>query len=258
MIYFGYRTPSVTGLTFKEKIDLAVSLKMKSVELGPPDLPDDADPVQMKEMAASAGIMMKSVGMGGAQMCKPALKDEAVSSLKNLIVKSKALGLDIIFNRTMNPEPGVPQPDTWKYIAELFRLFCSLCEESGIRFALEVDHGNFVQNLERAEYLFEKVNHKNLFLNYDPANFYIGGSDPIRVIDHMKDYIICGHVKDGVYRTDKMGETKIGEGEVDYRAIFKKLNDEKISLVMHLEHCKSAQDVIDGAGPIIKILSELQ
>ncbi|MCL2478734.1 MAG: sugar phosphate isomerase/epimerase [Treponema sp.] len=254
MIYPGYRTPSVTGLTFKEKIDLAVRLKLKSVELGPEDIPDIADAGKMAETAKAAGIMMRSMGLGAAQMCKPALREASLALLEDLIKKAKLLGIDILFSRTTNPEPGIRQADTWNYCAELYRLFCGICEDNGIKFALEVDHGNFVQNLERAEYLFEKVNHKNFFLNYDPANFYLEGSDPLKVIDHMKDYIVCGHIKDGVYRTDKIGETRVGEGELDYRAIFKKLNDENISIAMHLEHCKSAQEVIDGAEYIQKVL----
>ena len=258
MIYLGYRTPSVADLTLKEKIALAVELEMYSVELGPSDVKTMENVMELKDLSAESGIIIKALAAGAVPVCNPDLKNEGEALVKGLVEKAKILGVDSFLARTMNPEPDAKQADTWKHCSDFMRFICEVCQDNGIKFAFEADRGNFVNSLERTERLMELVNHKNFYINYDPANFYMSGSDPLKVIDRLKDYIISGHIKDGVYRTDKKSETKIGEGEVDYAAIFKKLNDENITVAMHLEHCKSAQVVIDGAKYIKKVLASLE
>ena len=241
-------------LTFRDKIDLAKKLNLDAVQPGNKDVTGDADVHQMAAIAKEANITIDSLCVP-VHTCRPSGKADSLNTLKALIEKAKILGVKLIICSANNPDPGIGQKDAWNYTVDFYRLYCDLCGENGMKFVHETDHGCFVQNLERTEWLFEKVNHKNLYLNYDPANFYIGGSDPLKVIDRMKQYIVSGHIKDAVYLTDNIGETKIGEGELDYPGILKKMEKENLSITMYLEHCKNAQDVIDGANCIRTVLN---
>ena len=151
--------------------------------------------------------------MGGAMtLCNPALKEETLEQLDFALSVCQALDVDIFFTRVMWPAPGMPQAETWAACEEITRTVCERSAERGIRFALEADPPCFVHTLERVERLMELVDHPNFWLNYDPTNYYVVGSDPLLVIERYADRIINGHVKDAVYRADEKEERPVGEG----------------------------------------------
>ena len=47
------------------------------------------------------------------------------------------------------------------------------------------------------------MDHPNLYVNFDPTNYYLVGSDPLRVIERLSKRMINGHIKDGVYKSDR-------------------------------------------------------
>jgi len=46
------------------------------------------------------------------------------------------------------------------------------------------------------------VDHPNLYVNFDPTNYHLVGSAPLRVIERLSKRMINGHIKDGVYKSD--------------------------------------------------------
>ncbi len=76
---------------------------------------------------------------------------------------------------------------------------------------------------------FEKVGNKNLGVNLDTANLILyGKANPVDSLDVLGKYVMNLHAKDGCYPTngDELGiETRLGDGKVDFRALFEKLHD---------------------------------
>ena len=76
---------------------------------------------------------------------------------------------------------------------------------------------------------FEEVGTDNLGINLDTANLILyGKANPVDALDVFGQYVRNIHAKDGRYpttgrRTGK--ETKIGEGKVDFKALFFKLKE---------------------------------
>jgi sugar phosphate isomerase/epimerase len=132
-----------------------------------------------------------------------------------------------------------------------------MAEDCGIKFAVEADPPCFVQNLERVERLLEMVDYPHLFVNFDPTNYYIAGSDPLKVIERIGHLLINGHIKDGIYRQEKKGEVAIGEGEVEYPEIFRALMAKKMDIVMSIEHCRTPEQVASAAAHIKKVLAQI-
>ena len=76
---------------------------------------------------------------------------------------------------------------------------------------------------------FEKVGTDNLGVNLDTANLILyGKANPVDALDVFGQYVRNLHAKDGLYPTDGMHlgkEVAIGQGKVDFDALFRKLKE---------------------------------
>ena len=76
---------------------------------------------------------------------------------------------------------------------------------------------------------FEKVGMDNLGVNLDTANVILyGKANPVDALDVFGKYVMNIHAKDGLYPTnghDLGREVRIGDGKVDFQALFKKLHE---------------------------------
>lgn len=76
---------------------------------------------------------------------------------------------------------------------------------------------------------FETVGCDNLGVNLDTANVILyGKANPVDALDIFGKYVRNLHAKDGCYPTnghDLGKETRIGDGKVDFKALFKKLHE---------------------------------
>ena len=256
MIRFGYRTPGLKALSFRQKAQLAADLELPAIEVARTEFDSLDDCDDLNAACAELGVEVTSVG-GAMTLCDPALREEAMEQLEFALDVCQALDVDIFFTRVMWPAPGVPQAETWEACTEITRTVCERAAESGIRFALEADPPCFVHTLERVERLMELVDHHNFWLNYDPTNYYVVGSDPLLVIERYADRIINGHVKDAVYHTDEKEERPVGEGEVPYAEIFRAMLDRGLDVAMHIEHCNSVECVTEAAAHVKQVMASL-
>ena len=76
---------------------------------------------------------------------------------------------------------------------------------------------------------FEKVGMDNLGVNLDTANVILyGKANPVDALDVFGKYVMNIHAKDGLYPTnghDLGREVRIGDGKVDFKALFNKLHE---------------------------------
>ena len=256
LIRLGYRTPGLRGLSFREKAQLAADLGLPVIEVARTEFASLDDCRELRDACGELGVAVTSVG-GAMNLCDPALLEDTLEQLSFALDACAALGADIFFTRVLEPAPGVPQAETWEACARITRMACERTAERGIRFALEADPPCFVHTLERVERLLELVDHPNFWLNYDPTNYYVVGSDPLLVIARYGDRIINGHIKDAVYRADEKAERPVGTGEVPYAEIFRALLDRNLDIAMHVEHCRTVECVTEAAAHAQAALASL-
>lgn len=76
---------------------------------------------------------------------------------------------------------------------------------------------------------FEKVGTDNMGINLDTANLILyGRANPVDALDVFGKYVRNLHAKDGCYPTnghDLGMETRIGDGKVNFRALFERLHE---------------------------------
>lgn len=112
---------------------------------------------------------------------------------------------------------------------------------------------------------FEHVGMDNLGLNLDTANLILyGKANPVDALDVFGKYVRNLHAKDGRYPVnghDLGVETQIGQGKVDFRALFTKLHelgyDSYVTIEREISGEQQLKDILESKVYLERIISEI-
>lgn len=112
---------------------------------------------------------------------------------------------------------------------------------------------------------FETVGMDNLGVNLDTANVILyGKANPVDALDVFGRYVMNIHAKDGCYPVNghNLGEeTPIGEGKVDFPALFRKLHslgyDGYVTIEREIDGPRQISDIKESKEYLGKIISEV-
>ena len=112
---------------------------------------------------------------------------------------------------------------------------------------------------------FEKVGCDNLGVNLDTANVILyGKANPVDALDVFGKYVMNIHAKDGLYPTnghDLGNEVRIGNGKVDFKALFKKLHelgyDSYVTIEREIEGEQQTEDIRYAKKYLESIINEV-
>lgn len=112
---------------------------------------------------------------------------------------------------------------------------------------------------------FEKVGTDNLGINLDTANLILyGKANPVDALEVFGKYVRNMHAKDGKYPTnghDLGEETRIGDGKVDFKALFKKLHElgynSYVTIEREIEGDKQIEDILYAKKYLEDIIAEI-
>ena len=112
---------------------------------------------------------------------------------------------------------------------------------------------------------FEKIGTDNLGVNLDTANLILyGKGNPVDALDVFGKYVRNMHAKDGFYPTnghDLGKEARIGDGKVDFKALFKKLHelgyDSYVTIEREIDGDKQIEDILYAKKYLEDIIAEV-
>lgn len=112
---------------------------------------------------------------------------------------------------------------------------------------------------------FERVGCDNLGVNLDTANLILyGKANPVDALDVFGRYVRNLHAKDGLYPTnghDLGQETRLGEGKVDFRALFVRLKelgyDSYVTIEREIDGEQQRKDILDAKAYLEQIIREI-
>lgn len=112
---------------------------------------------------------------------------------------------------------------------------------------------------------FETVGCDNLGINLDTANLILyGKANPVDALDVFGRYVRNIHAKDGCYPTnghDLGYETRIGEGKVDFEALFKKLHalgyDSYVTIEREISGDQQLIDILESRDYLQNVINEV-
>ena len=112
---------------------------------------------------------------------------------------------------------------------------------------------------------FEAVGTDNLYVNLDTANLILyGKANPVDALDVFGKYVRNLHAKDGCYPTNghELGaETPIGQGKVDFRAVFTKLHElgynSYVTIEREIDGPQQLTDILESRTYLQNIIDEI-
>jgi len=112
---------------------------------------------------------------------------------------------------------------------------------------------------------FEKVGTDNLGVNLDTANLILyGRANPVDALDVFGKYVRNLHAKDGCYPTnghDLGVETRLGDGKVNFRALFEKLHelgyDSYVTIEREIEGDQQLADILYAREYLQNIIDDV-
>lgn len=99
-------------------------------------------------------------------------------------------------------------------------------------------HGGLTSTGRRCLEVMEAVKHPHVRVNYDPANIVYHNEEPIDVVEDLKliaPYVAHFHLKDTAGGYHEWNFPALGEGTIDFPAIFKVLDDHGFQGPLSLE-----------------------
>lgn len=172
------------------------------------------------ESYADIPTVQRTVGL-----VPPETRQERTAEFYEIADFAKSLGVDVV-GIHIGFVPHDPSDSTYQEMVDLTRQACDRLAENNQAIHLETGQ-------EPADVLLdflETVDRPNLFINFDPANMILYGcGEPIEALKKVGKYVRSVHCKDGRW-SDEPGktwgeETALGEGDVDFTAYLKTLDE---------------------------------
>lgn len=252
----GYRTPGLSReLDPRGKMQLAVELGMEVVEPqnAPHEIATVEDAKALGRAAAEFKIRIPSMGTF-LPMTEPNATGDIIAKLNIVLEMAREMGVNYLFVLAPHPAETIPQPQAWTILVDNMRRCEDIVSQAGLTLAMEPEW--FIGSAERLARLIRLVGRPKLRPNFDATNLYLNGSDPVEAFNSFGDAIICGHIKDGTYRGIKPTEVEVGQGEVDYPAIFDCIFKRGKSINLFIEHCGKSSQVRAAANYIHNVVEQ--
>jgi len=221
-----------------ENIEKVKSLGIRLVQMGSPgdDWLEEPKRSQLKKMIDDAGIEVFTIFVGfenesyadieTVKRTVGYLNREAREARLKRTYKvcdlAKLIGAPYVGSHIgfIPEDKSDPQHDE---MVEVVRKITDYCKTLGVKVALETGQEPGDTLVE----FIEEVDRDNLFVNFDPANMILYGSDdPHSALIKVKKWVVSVHCKDGIGPTEagKLGTEKpLGKGDVDIPKFFAEL-----------------------------------
>jgi sugar phosphate isomerase/epimerase len=206
---------------------------------------------ELKDYIESLGLEISALvgDLGGHGFQDRSANKAKVEKSKRILELAKDLGTNIVTTH-IGVTPADPN-------SEIYEAMHEACEELG-RFAKSMDAYFAIETgpetAAELKAFLDTLSTNGVSVNFDPANMVmVTGDDPVQGVYTLKDYIVHTHVKDGIrhravdprevygslgYEPMDHGkiaqmvssgqifeEVPLGEGQVDFDAYFKALQD---------------------------------
>jgi sugar phosphate isomerase/epimerase len=184
----------------------------------------------------------------------PVAREKAVEHFKRLVEVGVALGARLVNTVAPNPfdvrfpritEKHLAQEWTaefdsrwdwarnWEEYVEVTRRCCAICEDAGVRYALEPHPYRWMRNSASMLRLLDHVHSPALGMNFDPSHLFPMGEIPQMVIYEVGERIFHTHFSDNDGASN--AHWRPGKGKIDWKGVLQALKDVGYDYVISIE-----------------------
>lgn len=225
---------------------------------------------KLRDVIASEGLELSefvSTPPGMASMKKEE-RDASVEHFKRMVEVAVELGTKLVNTVSVYPfdisvprvtdrphmqEFSVEYPSdlnwkqNWEDYVDVMRRCCDICEDAGVRYALEPHPFRYMSNAASMLRLIDHVKSDALGMNFDPSHLFPMGEIPHAVIYQLGDRILHCHFSDNDAMTNV--HWRPGKGKIDWTAVMRALKDTGFDGVVSIE-LEDVPGVSRGAAPV--------
>lgn len=162
---------------------------------------------------------------------EPSIRQMELNNARQALKDAAALGATGIRCTTGQAHPGLEEQEGLKIVSEGLISLAEEAEKLGVKVALEnhyrdrmcMEYPDFAHKKEVFFKLWDLVKDSPVAINLDCSNPVMVGDSPLEIMDMVGDLIVSIHASDrksGTYL-----HTSIGDGDVDYPAVFTRLKE---------------------------------
>ena len=133
----------------------------------------------------------------------------------------------------MDLAPDLDWRQNWDDYVQVTRRCCAICEDAGIRYALEPHPYRWMRNAASMLRLIEQVNSPALGMNFDPSHLFPMGELSEMVVYEVGDRIFHTHLSDNDGTSNV--HWRPGKGKIDWRAVLQALQAVGYDNVLSIE-----------------------
>ena len=181
------------------------------------------DPLRVKRACAAAGVKLSGFS-AHTPLAKPEISTEY---LKQAVRFAAECGADVV-NTDEGPKPAWTTAEEdhvlMRYVLQEAAL---AAEPRGVRIGLE-PHQQYSCTPAGLDRMWALVKSPAIGINFDTGNSYLGGEDPLRWLEHVKDRLVHLHAKDISIQQSGAERGKVtgtpvgcacGEGVIDWAGV---------------------------------------
>jgi sugar phosphate isomerase/epimerase len=116
---------------------------------------------------------------------------------------------------------------------EVTRRCCALCEEAGVKYALEPHPYRWMRNAASMKRLLEHVDSPALGMNFDPSHLFPMGEIPQMVIYEVGERVFHTHFSDNDGTSN--AHWRPGKGKIDWKGVLQALQAVGYDYVISIE-----------------------
>lgn len=218
-----------------EVIELAKRYGLETLELR--SVNDRGIHLHSDEEIEQIALKVKSAGLTVCALSAPIFKcdlDQPSEIEQHFAIASRSIDiarrLGAKFVRGFSFWAKEPFEQALPLVVEQLRKMAKLFEEAGLTFVLEFDPSVYASNGRKVRALLDQINSPNVQALFDPGNDLWDPDGEVPYPDgyeHLKGKIAHIHLKDAIRKGDEIEGVAIGNGEVDYASLFKRLVDDQ-------------------------------
>lgn len=216
-------------------------------------------PQEIKKLRAvldDTGLELSEFVSTPPGMANPAKadRDRAVEHFKRMVDVAVELGTDTVNTVSAYPfgisvprvtdrplmqifqvdyPPGLDWPQNWADYVDTIRRCCDVCEDAGVRYALEAHPFRYMSSAASMLRLMDHVGSPALGMNFDPSHLFPMGDIPHSVIYQLGDRIFHCHFSDNDAMTNV--HWRPGKGKIDWTAVMRALKETGFDGVISIE-----------------------
>ncbi len=189
-------------------------------------------------------------------LINPHGQERRLSFLRECVLTAESLGAKVVAFASGVRQESVTKDQAEDFLAQGIAELCDFAAERGITLALEPEPGHFVETLADYERIKERCGRPNFRLTLDVGHIYCSESaGPAEIIEKYRDEIANVHledIKDGVHN-----HLPPGEGDVDFAAALKTLEEIGYGGLVNLELSRSSHDAPRIARQALAFLKKI-